>query len=63
MSWNFVLMFTLAWWLVVGFFERYLLNVNEVTGSVSVYLEESRSKIKLDCELTDPFSILSIHSF
>ena len=26
-----------------------------------MYLEESRSEIKLDCELIDPFSVLSIH--
>lgn len=67
MAWNFVLMFTLVWWLVVDFFfvgfffERYLLNVKGVIGSV--YQEESRSEIKLDCELMDTSSMLSIHSF
>lgn len=33
------------------FFKRYLLSAKEVIGSVSVYLEEGRSEIKLDCEL------------
>ena len=28
-----------------------------------MYLEESRSETKLDCELIDPFSILSIHRY
>lgn len=45
------------------FFKRYLLNAKEVIGSVSVYLEEGRSEIKLDCELMDLFSKLSIQSF
>lgn len=37
--------------------------LNKLFGSVSTYLEESRSEIKLDCELVDPFSILSIRRY
>lgn len=51
MSWNFFLMFALAWWLVVfsvGFFGEILAQLaKQVIGSVSVYLEESKSEIKL----------------
>lgn len=28
-----------------------------------MYLEESRSEVKLDCELIDHFSILAIHRY
>lgn len=47
----------------MGFFGRYLLNVKQVVGSVSMYLEESRSEIKLDCELINAFRIFSIYRY